>query len=128
MSSEPTRDLGVLEANGRLSESRRYHFNRRGVDGVHEVPANARKVDWPRHPEFGHARRGESCDIAPGVGGTHGLRHEPPRCEIVDQSGDPARRQICGPGQIGHPQLAVRRLGEVHDRRVLTGGQAGPSD
>jgi Isochorismatase family len=118
----------VLEVDSHLGQRARDSVNGRRIDRIEEAMPNAREVNAPCGLQLDHPPRSESRDVAPRVGGACRLRHEAPRLEIVHQAGHPARRQVGGVGQVGHPQLAIGSFGEVHDRRVLARRQAGASD
>ena len=117
-----------LELGGHLRQGFRDSLNGRRIYTVEEATPNAREVNGPCGPQFGHAPRSESRNVSPCVGGACRLRHEATRLEIVHQACHPARRQVGGIGQVGHPQLAIGSFGEVHDRRVLARRQASASD
>jgi hypothetical protein len=118
----------VLEVDGHPGQGLRDSLNGCCIDAVEEATPNASQVNRPCRLQFGHAPRSEPGNVAPCVGGACRLRHKATRLEIVDQAGHPARRQVGGAGQIGHPQLAIRSFGKVHDGRVLARRQAGASD
>jgi hypothetical protein len=94
-------------------------FKGRPIDGVEEVTSNAREVDGPRRLQFRHTLPRELRQVATSVYRTHCFRHKTVRLETVHEARHAACGHSGGSGQIGHPQLAIGRLGQMHDRRVF---------
>ena len=118
----------VLEVGGHVGQGFRDSLERRCIDAVEEATPNASEVNRPCGLQFGHAPRSKPRNVAPRVRGACRFRHEAARLEIVHQASHPARRQVGGVGQVGHPQLTIGSFGKVHDRRVLARRQASASD
>jgi hypothetical protein len=114
----------IFEAGGHFRQDLRGCRQVPTVDVIKEMTSNAREVYRPGGFHLGHAPRRELGDVTPCVGRTRRLGHESTRLEIVHQTSRSARREIRGAGQIRHSQLTVRGFRKMHDRGVLTRGQA----
>jgi hypothetical protein len=118
----------IFEACGHFRQGLRSSLDVAWIDLIKEVTSNACEVNRPRGPHLGHAPRSEFRDITPSVRRACGLRHKAARLEIVHQASCPGSREVGRAREVRHPQLAIRRLREVHDHGVLARCQANPLD
>lgn len=113
-------DGPLFEVGGHVGQGNRYALELGRIDGVEEVPSNAGEVNGPRRPHLRHALRSDLRDVPTSIGRARRLRHESAQSKIVHESRRSARRQPGRACEVRHPQLAIRRFGQVHDGRVLT--------
>src|SRR3954471_581151 len=91
---------------------------------LEEVAANALEVRAARGGELVAATRGEDGEGAAGVALARLALEQAVALEAIDETGQAAAAQQDGRGEVVHAQLAVGRVGEVHEDLVGGDGEA----
>ena len=90
-----------------------------GLDALEEVRLDPAKVGPTRLTQASMARLGQHGLRAAAVGRAVAARDEPVGLQPVDEASDAAPAEDDAVGELVHPQPAVRRLGQLEERRVL---------
>jgi hypothetical protein len=109
----------LVEVGCHVGQNARHTLERRRVNRIEKISPNTREMNGPRGLHLGHAPRGNPRDVPTRISGTRRLGHKTAHLELIHQPRRPACRQARSAGEIRHPQLAIGRFGEMHDRRIL---------
>jgi hypothetical protein len=121
-------DRQIFKASCHIGKGFRRQYEVVGIDVIKEVTSNTLEMDRPRGPHLGHSSRCELRDISSSVSRTRCLGYQTPQLEIIHQPSCAARGEISRAREVRHSQLAIRSLGEVHDRGVLTRRKTNATD